>query len=139
MGSIEACGENLLILGVSVKNLTIRFYLPLYVLKKLKKSSKFLLTPNIGVSNLREMAGEHSPDKACCACWIDRPLYGQLKKLAKQQHKTITDLVENWIFENVKNIELTPEDYREIAEQSERARSRVPFARSKKAAAKNGG
>lgn len=52
---------------------------------------------------------------------IDRETYEKIRKLATQQHKTMSAVVTAWIVEGTLNINLTAEDYEEIARQIRKA------------------
>lgn len=97
------------------------------VRKKIKQGSKFLLTRASGVGNLRSsiefMPGQHSPDKISVGLWISRAIHARLVKEAKsRKFGTISDFLEYLFVQATKNVELDENDYRKIADDTERAR-----------------
>ena len=97
--------------------------------KNIFKKSLTLFT--VGVSNLC-MPSQHSHDKCCVAAWVPRALYKRMKKRAKELKMTITELAEYLIMRETKNIELTAEDYEEIARETRRASQRTNHKRLQK-------
>jgi len=68
------------------------------------------------------MPNQPAPDKVVLALRISRALKRRLEKLAKQRKETLTDVVIAILNQQVQNVELTPDDYRKIADQIEAAR-----------------
>jgi hypothetical protein len=63
--------------------------------------------------------GQRHPSKANLSVSIPRELHQSLKRLAKERHTTVTELVEYVLWRETKDVELTPEDYEEIRKQTE--------------------
>lgn len=88
--------------------------------------AKKTLTKRHGVSNLsnihwKPMPDQPSPDKVSLSVRVPRTLSQRLKKLAAQRGEPVSELV-TWLFTRATNeVELTPDDYRQIAEDTERA------------------
>jgi hypothetical protein len=68
------------------------------------------------------MPNQHSPDKICISAWVGRPLHRRLTKAAKARKMTLTDYAEHLYAQATREIELTAEDFRQIAEAVERAK-----------------
>lgn len=77
------------------------------------------------------MPNAHSSDKICVSAWIPRTLARRLVKKAKQFKLTVSDFL-NLIYTNAtQDVELSAEDYREIARQTEAAQKRVDRRRER--------
>src|SRR5262245_60348741 len=70
------------------------------------------------------MPNQHSPDKICVSAWVPRTVHRRLVKKAKVRRMTLTEFVEHLYNNATKDIELIPQDYRDIAKETERARER---------------
>lgn len=80
------------------------------------------------------MPSQHAPDKICVSAWVPRTLQKRLSNKAKKEKKTLTELVEDLYNDATRDIELTPDDYIEIAKETEAARKRIDRrTRSKRA------
>jgi hypothetical protein len=96
--------------------------------KKIQK--KFSTFPKGGIHSSLEMSSR-SLDKDHLNIWIQRGLMKKLNKLAKDRGESLTDVVAWILTKAVANVELTSDDYREIAEETKkaeqlRAAKRVP-------------
>jgi hypothetical protein len=84
--------------------------------------SHFLLT---GFSNrdfiATVMPNQHSADKEVLGFYIPRTLAQRVRKAAKSRGITITSFIEEILTHATRQTELSPEDYRDIAEATERA------------------
>jgi hypothetical protein len=67
------------------------------------------------------MPNQHSADKEVLGFYIPRTLAQRVRKAAKLRKITITSYIEEILTHATHNTELTPEDYRAIAEATERA------------------
>ena len=67
------------------------------------------------------MPNQHAPDKETIAFYGTRTLSRRVRKAAKQRKLTLTSFIEETLTHATSHIELTPEDYREIAEATQRA------------------
>lgn len=67
------------------------------------------------------MPNQPDPDKIMLSVRVPRTLYEQLRKLAKNKKKSISDIVIDLIATEVSNISLTAEDYENIAQQVRKA------------------
>jgi hypothetical protein len=67
------------------------------------------------------MPNQHSPDKEVLGFYIPRPLAQRVRKAAKARGLSITAFIEETLTHATRNTELKPEDYRAIAEATERA------------------
>lgn len=95
-----------------------------------KNNQKKLLTMCDGVSNLRisqwnNMPNQPAPDKDVLSVRIPRTLKRRLEKQAERKEMTLSQFVEWLLNEAVKNTELTPDDYNQIAEETARAIKRA--------------
>lgn len=89
--------------------------------KNVEKCLERLLTP----CKLRlVMPNQHAPDKAPIALYVSRELKRAVQKEAKARGMTVTDFVEWVLTSSTRNTVLTPDDYRKIAEETERARQK---------------
>lgn len=94
-----------------------------FALEKLGKFAKCLersLTPmHLGVA----MPNQPAPDKVILAIRITRALKRRLEKLAALRKESVTDVVIAILNQQVQSVELTPDDYRKIADEIEKARA----------------
>jgi hypothetical protein len=88
--------------------------------KNVKKGLERLLTP---VHLVVAMPNQHAPDKAPIALYIPRTLKERVRKEAKAKGMSITDFVEWLLWSAVKNVELTDEDHRRIADEIQAAQA----------------
>ena len=88
--------------------------------KNVKKCFARCLTP---MDPVVVMSNQPAPDKAILAIRISRALKMRLERLAEQRKETVTDVVVAILGKSVQNVELTPDDYRKIADEIEAARS----------------
>jgi len=85
---------------------------------------KYIIFLLKGFSNLLSsvfMPNQHAPDKETIAFYGSRTLSKRVRKAAKQRKLTLTSFIEETLTHATSHIELTPEDYREIAEATQRA------------------
>jgi|GEM_PF-5592813 len=66
------------------------------------------------------MPNQHKADKEVIGFYISRELSQKIRKAAKQRGLTITAFVEETLTHATRKIALMPEDYRQIAEATER-------------------
>lgn len=71
------------------------------------------------------MANQRHPDKTILTVWIPRTMDARLRKAAKSRKETLTELVTSLITNATSTIQLTPEDYRRIADETEKATQRL--------------
>lgn len=81
------------------------------------------------------MPNQHAADKVCIGTWVPRTTRRRLVKKAKAENKKLGNLLEDLYNDATRDIELTPEDYREIAKEIEDAQRGVD-RRSRAARAK---
>ncbi len=67
------------------------------------------------------MPNKHAADKTCVGVWITRTLKHRLLRAARDKKLTLTQIVELAYANETRDIELTPEDYRQIARETEEA------------------
>lgn len=79
------------------------------------------------------MPGQRSADKETLSFYVPRTLGRRLRKMAELLGATITDVVVMILSKETNSVELTPEDYEQIARDT-RAAQRKNTARSKAAA-----
>ena len=106
------------------------------------------LTREIGVGNLLRtfdatsplnptpspssfMPNQHAPDKASVGIWIPRTLKRRLEKEAKARKMPLSDLIVFLYDQATRDVELTPEDYLQIAEDTRRATDRARLKKAK--------
>ena len=69
------------------------------------------------------MANQPAPDKTMLALRIPRTLKVRIEKAAKHHNMSVTDYVLFVLNRETQNVELTPDDYRRIAQEIEAAKS----------------
>ncbi len=69
------------------------------------------------------MPNQHDPAKRSLAIYLTRERYYQVKKLAAKHDISMSKLLGIMIEREVRNIELTPEDYEQIAKEIAEAKS----------------
>jgi hypothetical protein len=72
-----------------------------------------------------QMANQRAADKRILTLWLPRTLFARLEKLAESRGETLTQLITNYLTPETQNTELSPEDYRKIADETEQARKRL--------------
>ena len=92
-------------------------------LKKLRNVEKCLERLLKPAQLVFAMPNQHAPDKAPSALYIPRSLKERVRRAAKEKGMSITDFVEWLLWSAVKNVELTDEDHRRIADEIEAARA----------------
>ena len=85
------------------------------------------------------MANQRAADKRILTLWLPRTLFARLEKLAESRGETLTQLITNFITHATQHTELTPEDYRKIADETEKAAKRLPKRGAKAQARRAGG
>jgi len=80
------------------------------------------------------MPGQRAADKETLSFYVPRTLGKRLRKMANQLGTTLTEVVVMILTKETNSIELSPEDYEEIARET-RAAQRQNTARSKAKAA----
>ena len=89
-----------------------------------------LLTADRGKCNTPPaMANQRAADKTILTVWLPRTLFARLQKAAAKRSETLTQLVTDLITHATEDVELTAEDYRRIADDTEKAAQRLPAAR----------
>lgn len=68
------------------------------------------------------MANQPAPDKKHLTLRMPRVLHARLKKLAKKRGETVTEVALSIMHKAVDSIELTPAEFRQIADEIEKAR-----------------
>jgi predicted HicB family RNase H-like nuclease len=68
-----------------------------------------------------DVPNQPATDRTQLCVRLPRTLKKRLEKLAKTRQVSLTELIEMLIQKHVANIELTPDDYRDIANDIERA------------------
>lgn len=76
------------------------------------------------------MSNNHSPDKESLSVRVPRELHRALEIAADVEKKTLSDFIREKLQHATKDIELTAEDYRKIADDIDRA---MQLARAKAA------
>jgi hypothetical protein len=82
------------------------------------------------------MPNQHHPDKEVMGVYINRRLAAKVRREAKRRQTTVTGLLETLLTHATKNIELTAEDLRQIAERKAHALRRSPRPKPRPQAAK---
>lgn len=84
------------------------------------------------------MADQRHPDKRNLTVWIPRALYARLQKKADQRNETLTQFVTNLIQNATQDVKLTPEDYRQLAHETQQAIDRLSSKRDRRSTGKAG-
>ena len=71
------------------------------------------------------MPNKHAADKICVGVWIPRTLRQRLIRAASDRNLTLTQIIELAYLNETRDIELTAEDYRQIALETEAAQRGV--------------
>lgn len=90
-------------------------------LKKQETSKKRLTRCNAPLRLSLDVPNQPALDRTQLCVRLPRSLKKRLEKLAKTRGVSLTELVEVLILKHVADVELTPDDYREIANEIERA------------------
>jgi predicted DNA-binding protein len=73
--------------------------------------------------------GQRHRDKTTLAVYLPRTLMQRLRRLAAERGETVTTVVEAMVTAQTRSVELTPEDYEQIARETRAAQSRQPTRR----------
>jgi hypothetical protein len=99
----------------------------------------FSLTAENGECNTPSvMANQRSPDKTILTVWLPRTLFRRLQKFAEKRKETLTELVTSLITHATQAVELSPEDYRRIADETEKAAKRLSASGTRRPTSKVG-
>jgi predicted HicB family RNase H-like nuclease len=90
--------------------------------KRQETSKKRLTRCNAPRRVSLDVPNQPASDRTQLCVRLPRPLKKRLEKLATTRGVSLTELIEMLIQKQVANVELTPDDYREIANDIERAR-----------------
>jgi hypothetical protein len=89
--------------------------------KNVEKSIVRYLTPRI-LFPVTGMPNQPSPDKVVVSFRIPRTLKVRLEKAAATLKMNLSEFIEFVLFRETQNIELTPDDYRRIAQETDAAK-----------------
>jgi hypothetical protein len=104
------------------------------------KISKMLFTANHSRCNTLPAAmNKRSATKTYVSAWIPRALKRKLEKLAKARGESITELVEYILNKGTSNIELTANDYEQIAAEVRAAENGIGLRVSRRGTQAQGG
>lgn len=101
--------------------------------KNLKKVIALGVLDHVELLNV--MPAQRSADKVTLSFYVNRALDKRLRKMAKLLNTTLTDVVVMVLTKEMANVELTAEDYEEIAKET-RAAKHQNRSRPKKASPK---
>ena len=90
-------------------------------LRRQYTSKKRLTRCNAPFSIRLDVPNQPSADRTQLCVRLPRTLKKRLEKLANKRGLTLTELIETLIQQQVANVELSPDEYREIANDIERA------------------
>lgn len=90
---------------------------------KMQKTAICLLTRCIAPNSFSpDVPNQPSPDKTQLCLRLPRALKARLEKLSRQRGVSVTELVEWLLQKQTKNVELSADDYRKIADDIEKAK-----------------
>jgi predicted DNA-binding protein len=69
--------------------------------------------------------GQRHPDKTTLSVYLPRTLMQRLRRLASERGETVTTVIESMVTAQTRKIELTPEDYEQIARETRAAQKRT--------------
>lgn len=73
--------------------------------------------------------GQRHPDKTTLSVYLPRTLMQRLRRLAAERGETVTTVIEAMVTAQTRKVELTPEDYEQIAKETRAAQKRNPSKR----------
>ena len=73
---------------------------------------------------------QRSPDKVNVTAWVERPIAKRVRKMAARQKLDVSSFVRRILQDATFEMELTPDDYKEIAEETKRAALRLSRQRN---------
>ena len=96
---------------------------------EIKNQKKYLQFSKSGDNHLS--MNQRSPDKVNITAWFERQTAKRVRKMASQQNLDVSSFVRRILQDATFNIELTPDDYKEIAKETKRAALRISRQRNK--------
>jgi hypothetical protein len=112
--------------------MTLRLPIPRETALKLQRLPTFLVDGSKTPWQIAAVPGQRHPDKTTLAVYLPRTLMQRLRRLAAERGDTVTTVVEAMVTAQTRSVELTPEDYEQIARETRAAQSGKRTARPKK-------
>ena len=113
-------------------SMTLRLPIPRETALKLQRLPTFLVDGSKTPWQIAAVPGQRHPDKTTLAVYLPRTLMQRLRRLAAERGDTVTTVVEAMVTAQTRSVELTPEDYEQIARETRAAQSGKRTARPKK-------
>jgi hypothetical protein len=98
-----------------------QFFLPRETIVKIQKLDEFVLDGSKTPVMIIDMPGQRHPDKTTLSVYLPRTLMQRLRRLASDRRQTVTQVIENFITDQTRDVVLLPEDYEQVAEETRRA------------------
>lgn len=97
---------------------------------KLHGSEYLLLDGSKTPFQVGPVPGQRHPDKTTLSVYLPRTLMQRLRRLANERGETVTTVIESMVTAQTRKIELTPEDYEQIARETRAAQKRPSSKRA---------
>jgi hypothetical protein len=104
--------------------MTLRLPIPRETALKLQRRDFFLVDGYKTPWQIADVPGQRHRDKTTLSVYLTRPLMQRLRRLAAQRGETVTTVIESMVMVQTRDVELTPEDYEQIARETREAQSR---------------
>lgn len=75
---------------------------------------------------ISSVPGQRHPDKTTLSVYLPRTLMQRLRRLAAERGESVTTVVEAMVTAQTRSVELTPEDYEQIARETRAAQTNRP-------------
>jgi len=107
-------------------------FLPRETIAKLQKLDQIILDGSKTPAKVLDMPGQRHPDKTTLSVYLPRTLMQRLRRLATERRQTVTQVIENFVTDQTRDVVLLPEDYEQVAEDTRRAmQGRTPKTTTK--------
>lgn len=97
------------------------FSFPRETARKMQKLGELELDGSKTPVMLVSMPGQRHPDKTTLSVYLPRTLMQRLRRLASSRRQTVTQVIENLVTDQTREVVLLPGDYEQIAKETRRA------------------
>ena len=98
-----------------------QLFLPRETIAKIQKLDQIVLDGSKTPVKILDMSGQRHPDKTTLSVYLPRTLMQRLRRLAADRRQTVTQVIENFVTDQTRDVVLLPEDYEQVAEETRRA------------------
>lgn len=104
--------------------ITLPLTIPRETALKLQRVATLTLDGSKTPFQVAAVPGQRHPDKTTLSVYLPRTLMQRLRRLAAERGETVTTVIESMVTAQTRKVELTPEDYEQIAQETRAAQQR---------------